>query len=764
MNIVEKLHLRTLYSRLVASNVVLITLLTAFISIALFNFFSSSAIRQINILSEKSTAQSRNMVESIMEQNKQLAKQLFFNNEIIVQINAMEADSFLEAKIRTLLNSNIFVNSNLYSIVLYNGNTRKMLTTDFPNIEAETIEWLKKKDVSNFYQIVPRKIVLGNGTSKNVYTIFAYDRFTGKRDILNAIILNINEEAVQKSIYVDELPDMQIIDKNGVLISNWQNGDFLADYSQKGYVRKIIKGTDKNFTDVLDGKKTLVSYSYSEKLGWYFINLIPYEEATADITNTGKLVLTVCLIALVLGFFATSIISGRISLPFSAIAKKIQTFDGQVSTGKKQSLNESEILSEFYANMSKKIGNLEDIKENSLLRFKWDYLKELLQGNTTERSDDAAEIKLHIDISGSSTICVVLIRPDNIVDLRNIDTDIIQEEIGKKILQATMGISLKVLSEVYPCEAVEIEKDIAVLLSTDNECSFDGKLTELLGTIQEILKESLQVSVTIAIGSCVQDYLKIYDSYRYAYETCYYRMVYGEGSILVYETILSQIKQNFQYPYNIEKSLLESIRLGKEEQIALSLDSFFSCLGSYKYDFIMLSINHLLLSVFVTTEMSFNSEKGRISDTFSKALVKLRQMETLEQIKRWFANYIAFSVQKNNENRKKSNAGMKNELSRFMEMNFTNPDLSVEWTADKFNYNAIYFGKLFKDTFEKSFLEYLTDLRFDKALQYLNEGKLTIKDISTKVGFNNSSYFMTCFKKRMGISPNEYRQKLLSDK
>jgi two-component system, response regulator YesN len=270
--------------------------------------------------------------------------------------------------------------------------------------------------------------------------------------------------------------------------------------------------------------------------------------------------------------------------------------------------------------------------------------------------------------------------------------------------------------------------------------------------------------VTIAIGSCVQDYLKIYDSYRYAYETCYYRMVYGEGSILVYETILSQIKQNFQYPYNIEKSLLESIRLGKEEQIALSLDSFFSCLGSYKYDFIMLSINHLLLSVFVTTEMSLNSEKGRISDTFSKALVKLRQMETLEQIKSWFANYIAFSVQKNNENRKKSNAGMKNELSRFMEMNFTNPDLSVEWTADKFNYNAIYFGKLFKDTFEKSFLEYLTDLRFDKALQYLNEGKLTIKDISTKVGFNNSSYFMTCFKKRMGISPNEYRQKLLSDK
>lgn len=762
MKITEKLHLRTLYSRLVASNVVLITIITVFISIALFNFFSSSAIRQINILSEKSAAQSSNMVESIMEQNKQLAKYLYFNNDIIVQINSMEQDSLLEGKIRTLLNSNININSNLYSILLYNGNTKEILTTEYPNTETGTIDWLKKSNVMNFYQIVPRKLDIGKGMSKNVYTIFAYNRFNSEKDILNSIIININEEAVQKNINLNEVPNMQIVDKTGMLISSWKNGDFLVDYSQYGYVQKLLKGKNKSFTDIIEGRKTLISYTYSEKLGWYFINLIPYEEATTVISNTRKLVLVVCLITLILGFFATSVISGRISLPFSTIAKKIQNIDGQMSPSKKRKLNESEVLMDFYENISKKIDNLEGVKINSLLQLKWEYLKELLLGTIVQRNEDPAEIDLQIDLSGESSICVVLVRLDNIIDLRNSDTVIIREEISKKIRHATMGITLKVLSEYYPCEAVEIEKDIAVLLSTSEQSSFDGNLPELLKEVQENLKETLDVSVTIAIGSWVQDYLIIADSYRNAHETCYYKLIYGEGSILMYDKVLSQIKHTFNYPYNIEKNLLESIRLGKEEQIASILNSFFSCMGNYKYDFIMLSINHLLLSVFVTTEMSLNSEKEPIYDTFSKAVVKLRQMETIEQIKIWFTNYIAFAINKTSENKKKSNTGIRDELINFMELNFTNPDLSVELVADKFSYNAFYFGKLFKDIFNKSFLEYLIDLRFDKALQYLRQDNLNIKDISLKVGFNNPSYFNTCFKKRIGISPKEYRLKYFS--
>ncbi|WP_169082357.1 AraC family transcriptional regulator [Paenibacillus sp. PL91] len=35
---------------------------------------------------------------------------------------------------------------------------------------------------------------------------------------------------------------------------------------------------------------------------------------------------------------------------------------------------------------------------------------------------------------------------------------------------------------------------------------------------------------------------------------------------------------------------------------------------------------------------------------------------------------------------------------------------------------------------------------------------LRIKEISENIGFLNSTYFITVFKKKYGVSPNQYRQ------
>lgn len=55
--------------------------------------------------------------------------------------------------------------------------------------------------------------------------------------------------------------------------------------------------------------------------------------------------------------------------------------------------------------------------------------------------------------------------------------------------------------------------------------------------------------------------------------------------------------------------------------------------------------------------------------------------------------------------------------------------------------------------------EFIRKIRFNKACKLLKEGRYTVSEISTFVGFNTPSYFATSFKKYFGCLPSEYGKK-----
>ena len=60
----------------------------------------------------------------------------------------------------------------------------------------------------------------------------------------------------------------------------------------------------------------------------------------------------------------------------------------------------------------------------------------------------------------------------------------------------------------------------------------------------------------------------------------------------------------------------------------------------------------------------------------------------------------------------------------------------------------------------QNFSEYLVHLRMEKAKQLLKEDQLKIIDVANLVGFSNSGYFSTVFKKQFGQTPVEFRNSI----
>ncbi len=73
------------------------------------------------------------------------------------------------------------------------------------------------------------------------------------------------------------------------------------------------------------------------------------------------------------------------------------------------------------------------------------------------------------------------------------------------------------------------------------------------------------------------------------------------------------------------------------------------------------------------------------------------------------------------------------------------------------NMSAPHLLRLFSREKGVSPMEYLIRLRIDKARKLLRNPANTITEVSLQCGFNSTSHFSTCFAKRFGITPRQYR-------
>ncbi len=87
---------------------------------------------------------------------------------------------------------------------------------------------------------------------------------------------------------------------------------------------------------------------------------------------------------------------------------------------------------------------------------------------------------------------------------------------------------------------------------------------------------------------------------------------------------------------------------------------------------------------------------------------------------------------------------------------------SVKYFADKVFLSPNYFGDLIKKMTGKSPQEYIQNKIIDAAKEMLLGTEKSVGQIAEDLGFQYSQHFNRMFKKRVGLSPNEYRRQQAS--
>lgn len=108
-------------------------------------------------------------------------------------------------------------------------------------------------------------------------------------------------------------------------------------------------------------------------------------------------------------------------------------------------------------------------------------------------------------------------------------------------------------------------------------------------------------------------------------------------------------------------------------------------------------------------------------------------------------------------NLKNSNLVISNIIS-FVDTNYSNKEISLNFLSKKFFMNSSYLSTMFKKTTNKTLIEYISEKRIDKAKTLLKCNEIKISQIHEQIGYNDYYYFSKNFKKHTGLSPLKYRQ------
>ncbi|MBS6766132.1 MAG: AraC family transcriptional regulator [Clostridium sp.] len=98
------------------------------------------------------------------------------------------------------------------------------------------------------------------------------------------------------------------------------------------------------------------------------------------------------------------------------------------------------------------------------------------------------------------------------------------------------------------------------------------------------------------------------------------------------------------------------------------------------------------------------------------------------------------------------------QIQIYLENNIEQP-ITNQHLEEQFHLHSNYLAKAMKETFGKTPLDVLLEIRMEYARQYLIRTDYDIRTISKLVGFSSEIYFSNCFKKHMGMSPRNYRKK-----
>ena len=109
------------------------------------------------------------------------------------------------------------------------------------------------------------------------------------------------------------------------------------------------------------------------------------------------------------------------------------------------------------------------------------------------------------------------------------------------------------------------------------------------------------------------------------------------------------------------------------------------------------------------------------------------------------------------------NSDVVEEAKSYIEANYSDEDMTLNSVASEVNVSPNHLSAMFSQKTGQTFVKYLTDVRMNHARELLKCTSKRSNEISEEVGYKDPHYFSHLFKKNVGCTPLQYRERSVAE-
>ena len=378
------------------------------------------------------------------------------------------------------------------------------------------------------------------------------------------------------------------------------------------------------------------------------------------------------------------------------------------------------------------------------------FVQKLVSGKTSAAELLSESMTLHIDLAAECyNILMLQFFGEEEPDLTNRIYTRIQENVQQLLIPVWVMIS---------------QNELYCLLCGENA----QQIADQVEQIQIFLDSMPFVEYFGALGEAVQRLSEV----RHCYEVA--NLGFSQRYLKEHQQILQHQESKEELSVESEQLDLESLTgsqiswkeleqflyTGAKSSVAEFVEQNIERIGKKNLNSIIFR-QYFLLDVYMIA-LSVIEKVGATGREFAERCDAVQKMEDALRKVDNTQTYVQMLLETAIDLRE-AHAGRKydaliHKAQHYIEENYGEPEISLNVVAQEVNISPNHFSAIFSQETGKTFVEYLTAVRMEKARQLLRTSSMRTTDIAFAVGYKDPHYFSTLFKRMQGCTPKEYRK------
>ncbi len=549
------------------------------------------------------------------------------------------------------------------------------------------------------------------------------------------------------------------IGAGGLVLVSSPAGDLVAGLAGADCPISIEDAARREAADGLDRAipgDYIVSRARSELTGWSFVSALPSALVLAEAHRVRNTALWVLGLSLALGLVVALLLARSTSAPIRAMAERMARIFSPAPQASCR--DELEYLDVAFESLVAKDAKLrEELAKQKPVR-RAEVTRRLLHG-LYDNEAEASEIGYSVGLvsSGTCRYAVAVVRISGYG--RTVNKDILRE-LSLIRVAITDGLCDHFGDRIFTTEEEESLLGVLFRFAGEGEALI-GSVEGAMASLAESLSCSYRVKLLWGLGKDIVDIAAIPEAYARARREL--SLLEDGKAHLV--PVGDEGEGPFYFPIELELRLVATIKGGTSAALLAVVEE--SARENLKHRRISDGMFTRLveaIQVALVRGLASATAEAAPSGAVDEMAAALGELDRQDRVA-WFSSAAALLeslrahlVCARDSERAELTKAIADRLSAL----YPDQNLTMYAVAKEFDFSESAFYHFFRESFGRSYSDYLEDLRIREACRRMTvaagerQDRVTIKDVASSVGFASDTTFRRAFHRVVGTSPSEY--------